>query len=186
MSHFSRINLGRQCLTIIAYFGGTILPNLINASVLFDFRVINNLEAFMTVYPELAIEAARDSFNKAIKPHLLSELRYMPPKVHHPFVWTTERQRRAYFATDGFGAGIPYKRSGRMVAGWKVDVLMGDGSVVMSASNKARALKYVTGKRQQPGHVASGWPKHKETINFWAQAAKEEVGKALNQLVNQR
>lgn len=35
-----------------------------------------------------------------------------PGPVKYPIEWTSEKQRRAFFATDGFGAGIPYKRSG--------------------------------------------------------------------------
>lgn len=162
------------------------MPNLVNASVLFDFAAIDNLAAFVDAYPELAAETAKDTFNAVIKPHVLHELQYMPPKVHYPFVWTTEKQRRAFFATNGFGNGIPYRRTGGMVNAWKVDITINDGTVIMSASNKNKAVKYVTGKKQQPGHVASGWPKHKETLNFWAVAAKEEVSKALRTLVNGR
>lgn len=162
------------------------MPNLINTEILFDTRAIDNLDAFIEAYPELATETARDTFNAVIKTPLLSELRYQPPKVYYPFVWTTEKQRRAFFATNGFGKGIPYNRTSEMVNKWKVDVFISDGAVIMSASNKSNKVKWVTGKKQQPGHFASGWPKHKETLSFWAQATKEEVSKALNKLVNQR
>jgi hypothetical protein len=37
--------------------------------------------------------------------------------VRYPIQWDTERQRRAYFATNGFGAGIPYKRTHAMRLG---------------------------------------------------------------------
>ncbi len=35
-----------------------------------------------------------------------------PPK--YPIRWKSEKQRRAFFATDGFGKGIPYKRIGKL------------------------------------------------------------------------
>ena len=81
---------------------------------------------------------------------------------------------------------LPYHRTGEMVNKWIVDVFISDGTVVMTATNKAKAVRYVTGKQQQPGHAASGWPKHKETLSFWGQAAREEVGKALHNLVARR
>jgi len=162
------------------------MPNLVNASVLFDFAAIDNLADFVTAYPELATEQARDTFNAVVKPHLLNELHYMPPKVHYPFVWASEKQRKYVMAMLRETNNLPYKRTGGMVNAWKVDVIVNDGTVIMSASNKNKAVKYVTGKQQQPGHVASGWPQHKETLSFWAMAAKEEVTKALHTLVNGR
>jgi hypothetical protein len=41
--------------------------------------------------------------------------------VRHPIQWDSERQRRAFFATNGFGQGIPYQRTGRMIAGIKTE-----------------------------------------------------------------
>ena len=32
--------------------------------------------------------------------------------VTYPIQWDSEKQRRAFFATDGFGEGIPYQRKG--------------------------------------------------------------------------
>lgn len=34
--------------------------------------------------------------------------------VTYPIQWDSERQKRAYFATNGFGAGIPYRRTHAM------------------------------------------------------------------------
>lgn len=31
--------------------------------------------------------------------------------ITYPVQWDSERQKRAYYATDGFGAGIPYQRT---------------------------------------------------------------------------
>lgn len=40
--------------------------------------------------------------------------------INYPVQWDSEKQRRAYFATDGFGAGIPYQRTGAYNAGWEI------------------------------------------------------------------
>jgi hypothetical protein len=39
--------------------------------------------------------------------------------VTHPVQWDSERQRRAFFATGGFGKGIPYRRQNRYRFGWQ-------------------------------------------------------------------
>jgi len=41
--------------------------------------------------------------------------------IRYPVQWDSERQRRAYFATNGFGSGIPYQRSNRMILGIKTE-----------------------------------------------------------------
>ncbi|MFH0938248.1 MAG: hypothetical protein V1899_03070 [Planctomycetota bacterium] len=40
--------------------------------------------------------------------------------IRYPVNWDSERQRRAYFASDGFGAGIPYRRTGAYEKGWYI------------------------------------------------------------------
>lgn len=37
--------------------------------------------------------------------------------VRYPIDWDSERQRRAFFATNGFGKGIPYRRTHAMRLG---------------------------------------------------------------------
>jgi hypothetical protein len=39
--------------------------------------------------------------------------------ITYPVQWDSERQRRAFFATNGFGKGIPYQRTGRYIASWQ-------------------------------------------------------------------
>lgn len=38
--------------------------------------------------------------------------------LNYPVQWDSEKQRRAYFATNGFGHGIPYQRQGKYEKGW--------------------------------------------------------------------
>jgi hypothetical protein len=40
--------------------------------------------------------------------------------VQYPIQWDSERQRRAFFATKGFGRGIPYRRTNRYRLGWRL------------------------------------------------------------------
>lgn len=40
--------------------------------------------------------------------------------VTYPIKWDSVKQRKAFFATDGFGAGIPTRRRGTYEKNWKV------------------------------------------------------------------
>lgn len=40
--------------------------------------------------------------------------------VRYPIDWDSPRQKRAYFATNGFGRGIPYKRTNKYPLGWQL------------------------------------------------------------------
>lgn len=49
-----------------------------------------------------------------------SALRKPGKPVRYPVQWDSERQRRAFFATDGFGRGIPTVRTGAYNAGYQI------------------------------------------------------------------
>src|SRR5574342_516462 len=51
-----------------------------------------------------------------------STLAVYPGPTVHPFEFATEKSRRAYFATNGFGHGIPYQRTGGLGRAWVVDL----------------------------------------------------------------
>jgi len=58
--------------------------------------------------------------------------------VTYPVQWDSERQRRAFFATKGFGKGIPYKRTFASSSAWQVKTF-GD-TVSLSAPHPAGAV----------------------------------------------
>jgi hypothetical protein len=41
-------------------------------------------------------------------------------KPTYPIQWDSTKQRKAFFATDGFGGGIPHKRTQNTQLGWRV------------------------------------------------------------------
>lgn len=161
----------------------------IRARLVADTQAFTDWENILADFGMVMGAIAGDTF-KAIEPHILDELRYEPPSVHYPFVWTTEKQRRAYWATDGFGAGIPYKRTHRYSQAWKLDLLRDGDTFTFRVSNDDPKAKWVGGsfdrrrEFQQPGHVASGWPKSLETVDFWLEAAGDEFQKAFDRMID--
>ena len=90
-------------------------------------------------------------------------LRKEPGAVHYPIEWTSDKQRKAFFATDGFGGGIPYKRSGELIHDWHVLTTVGSEGIKIDIYNGSDSAQYVygddTGKHQQWFHQNTGWPR---------------------------
>lgn len=103
---------------------------------------------------------------------VMPQLRRIPPP--HPFQpglfpWTSERQRRAFFASNGFGGGIPTKRTGRIADSWGLVTSRRGQTVSFTARNRHPAAQYLYGrinlrdraaaiKPQQRFHRITGWP----------------------------
>lgn len=61
--------------------------------------------------------------------------------VTYPVQWDSIRQRQAFFASNGFGGGIPYRRRGTYEQGWQIRKLP-HGSEL---SNRARSARFIGG-----------------------------------------
>lgn len=84
-------------------------------------------------------------------------LRVEPPRTPANTRLMTPRQRRAFFASNGFGGGIPGTRTHGISQGWqyKVEALDNGGEVVIY--NDVPGVNYVEGWDQQPFLAAIGW-----------------------------
>lgn len=69
----------------------------------------------------------------------------------------TPRQRRAFWATDGFGGGIPHVRTHAISEGWKYRVAALDNGGEFVIYNDVPGVNYVEGWDQQPFLAAVGW-----------------------------
>lgn len=113
----------------------------------------------------LMLEAARRQLARPGKP------------VEYPVRWDSERQRRAYFATDGFGKGIPYKRTGRYQLGYVIEKT-GYGT------NRAYTLYNNTSYARYVGGRASGAGQSRIHAGRWEIAANVVKKYAMNLVRN--
>ena len=60
-------------------------------------------------------------------------------KISYPVNWDSEKQQRAFFATNGFGHGIPYVRTNAMANAWSVTRTF-DNQVDLFAPHPAGAV----------------------------------------------
>lgn len=87
----------------------------------------------------------------------LTKLKTIPGPPRYPIRWSSERQRKAYFATRGFGRGIPSRRTGEIVGAWDAEfVSNGKGGTLMMI-NRNPAVQYLQGARVQGFHLDTGW-----------------------------
>jgi hypothetical protein len=92
--------------------------------------------------------------NRAIR-----ALRTVPGPPIHPIRWTNERQRRAYFASKGFGRGVPSRRGSppEVTAGWRGEFIPTQDGGILALINESDHVDFVQGFRAQGFHLDTGW-----------------------------
>ena len=143
-----------------------------------DTSAIDDQIAFLEAQDEI-VDEILENVVESLAPTALAALRRQPGPVKRPIQWTSERQRRAYFATNGFGAGIPYRRTGKLAAKWIMEV-RGKSIVI---ENPSRIAKYVYGslaqdrmaalRFQQRFHGNTGWQPATDTASEFLDASDE-------------
>ena len=97
----------------------------------------------------------------------------------YPIQWDSEKQRRAFFATKGFGKGIPYRRTGEYQAAWKVTSL---GEIGYRVANEKKQAGPIAGDifgTQSKIHRGR-WTHFRKTIDEELKALPEEIRKEIN------
>lgn len=135
---------------------------------------------------------ALDNFNEIVgrvgqtvyddyAPVILQKLQVDPGPVKYPIQWTSEKQRRAFFATDGFGSGIPYQRTGALQQAWQVLNITENGTWRVLITNTAPSAKWVYGGLslrskpfQQQFHKNTGWPQAAGIVDVYIDAMQTE------------
>lgn len=95
-------------------------------------------------------------------------LRYTPASPKYPIDWQTPKQRRAFFATNGFGKGIPTQRTGKLQEEWAIILTPNPTGGELSFDNGAAHSPYVQGDVQQRMHIASGYHNVNDGVDMFA------------------
>ncbi len=67
------------------------------------------------------VKAGVESMRKVVF-NVRQRMREEGKPVRYPIQWDSQRQRRAFFATGGFGKGIPYRRTNRYRFSWREEL----------------------------------------------------------------
>jgi len=118
--------------------------------------------------PEIVekVRRAGDKSLKEVADNIRRRMSETGKPVTYPIQWDSEKQRKAYFASDGFGHGIPYKRQGHYEKGWVVNAM--PNGYELSNAHPAGAIG---------GMPDSGWQSkiHKGRWNYLPKVFAEEV-----------
>lgn len=134
-----------------------------SADLKIDNDIIDAIENNAGKLPQL-METAFKRQRQRIARKLRKELRTEPGPVKYPIQWSSAKQRKAFFATDGFGRGIPTKRTGALVKAWEVSFQSDGDTFAIVATNDKPYARYVIGENQQPFHRNTGWYQADEVI----------------------
>ena len=114
---------------------------------------VSGLEEVKKMLEELPKEIGDAGVERANDYIVEFERLYPDSKKGQPFVWTSDKQRKAYFASNGFGEGIPYQRKFRIRWGWKK---LGKG-MLQIVVNEVPYAHWVKDKEQQIGFKVREW-----------------------------
>src|SRR5690554_5857723 len=116
---------------------------MIKANVTRDTDTLAQITEAAETLPEAIYQWTHREVRPFVSQLVQRKFRQEPGAVHYPIQWTSERQRMAFFATDGFGQGIPTRRTGDLVKAWRVRADYRNGLTSIDVYNDAPAATYV-------------------------------------------
>ena len=132
----------------------------------FKMRGVEQLNTFLKSLPHGSMVEAIKAMGEYFVGNEQHGLRHYPPRVNHgpvnPYKWQSDKQRRSYFASKGFGKGIPSQRSGDLANGWTLS--SESDPYRRTLFNRVPYARYVMGQRQQTGHLVDKWRKMGKVI----------------------
>jgi hypothetical protein len=119
-------------------------------------RTLRRVKANIQRFPDRLRNALRGPLGRAANV-ALKQLTRIPGPPRYPLRWSSDRQRRAFFATDGFGGGIPTRRSDSIVNEWRALFQQTKDGGTLIIENDHPAATFLQGSNQQPFHKDTGW-----------------------------
>lgn len=130
---------------------------MISVKVTVDTDVFKALEDAYAKSPR----TIKTFLNRSLLPQYLKRIQQQwtpyPGAVRYPIQWASDKQRRAFFATNGFGGGIPYRRTRNLQQSWAFAIEDFPNGAEITIGNNADYARYVIGADQQPFHANTGW-----------------------------
>lgn len=122
-----------------------------------DPTILSDLQAALSSPTASLLVTGSERAVRGVRRRVLRRLKTPPGPVVYPILWASDRQRRAFFATNGFGAGIPTRRTGRIPGAWKARWVVSLATAKFVLENPIPEARYVQGYDQQPFHRRTGW-----------------------------
>ena len=129
---------------------------MIKVNLLIESDILSALNEQISQLPAITRGAVSRVYRR-YRARIIKDLAAYPGPVKRPIRWKSERQRKAFFASNGFGHGIPYQRTGNLGKSWKVSTSVKKDVGAFVVENTSNYVQYVQGDYQQPFHLDTGW-----------------------------
>lgn len=128
-----------------------------------NFAGLDQLSRLVDAYPDEVQEGAYDVYVED-QDDIIRSVLQNPAPFTGKRDWQSGRQKTAYFATRGFGKGIPYARTGSLNDAWALGFNVDRNTISISLSNSSGKYRFVVGglrlsdpPTQQRMHAQGGW-----------------------------
>jgi hypothetical protein len=143
---------------------------MISANIRIDRKVLDDIqEAIENAPASLSPVFTKKSLQ--VRNQIRDEMRKVPARPSYPIQWASVKQRKAFFASNGFDRGIPTVRTGEYAKAWNV-VFQGfgrnDGGVIQLENDRPEA-RYIGGGDAQPFHI-DRWPQAVDVVVKYEEA----------------
>jgi hypothetical protein len=99
----------------------------------------------------------------------------VPGSPVYPIRWKSERQRKAFFASKGFGRGVPTRRRNVIIRAWEVKLGTRPGGGSVTLYNPQDAWVFLQGDQAQPFHLDTGYVQVEDVIDQFRKEAADTV-----------
>lgn len=158
-------------------------------TTIIDIDVFDAMIELAEEIPAMVLAYARKDIQKQVDLELLDQnLRLEPPEPTYTvdletgefkrfpsMRWTSPLQQRAFFASDGFGGGLPYERSHTLAPAWTSYVVWDRDTIVIGVDNPSPVTPYVYGPWQQIFHADMGWPDAEEQVLLYSETIQDAL-----------
>lgn len=111
-------------------------------------------------------------------------LRVPKSRPRSPIQWDSVKQRRAFFATDGFGRGIPTRRSGRSLK-WEISPT-GNGYTLSNGADYARHLYGYHDGSGQSRIFEADYPLFQSVVEHEIEQLPDDIEEHITYMARQR
>jgi len=131
---------------------------MIKVAVQVDTAVLDAISETAQRAPKLMATVYRRSVARE-KGRILKRLLKRPPPIQGKVKWASAKQRCAFYASDGFGGGIPHvpANPSPVLEGYDVRVEASDNGGVITIENSYDKATYIVGADAQP-FLIDRWP----------------------------
>lgn len=151
--------------------------------VITNDRIVQDHSDLLREFPQRT-ESVLNRTVKRVKNRVTQRFRQEPPRprfAYGQFPWTSRRQQQAFHASNGFGRGIPTRRTHDLSKGWNLVIIpIPDRIPGIGIYNPIKYRKFVTGRYQQRFH-AGRWLKERD---MFREARKELASEATKDILN--